>query len=168
MSKLQLRKVLSGMDRDQIEQILLDAYTARKEIKEYFDYFANPDVDKLEEKYQGVILKEISRHKRGWSKCRISVIKKQLKEFASFQPGVDKEIDLMIFILEKILSAEKYVYFTDSQFQQYSLLLDQLLVFADTNLMLEQTLSRVLALLRDATSGTKHFRTFLLKAIEQE
>ena len=51
MSKLRLTKEIKQLERHQLEQMILDAYAARKEIKEYFDFFLNPDVDKLIEKY---------------------------------------------------------------------------------------------------------------------
>ena len=46
MSKLRLTKEIKQLERHQLEQMILDAYAARKGIKEYFDFFLNPDVDK--------------------------------------------------------------------------------------------------------------------------
>ena len=79
MSKLRLTKEIKQLERHQLEQMILDAYAARKGIKEYFDFFLNPDVDKLIEKYKVAASKEFNRSKRGHSKARISVIKKLLK-----------------------------------------------------------------------------------------
>ena len=58
MSKLRLTKEIKQLERHQLEQMILDAYAARKEIKEYFDFFLNPDVDKLIEKYKVAASKE--------------------------------------------------------------------------------------------------------------
>ena len=49
MSKLQLKKEIQKLERHQLEQMVLDAYAARKETKEYFEFFLNPDVEKLTE-----------------------------------------------------------------------------------------------------------------------
>lgn len=38
MSKLLLKKEIKGLTRNQLEQMILDAYDAKKEIKEYFDF----------------------------------------------------------------------------------------------------------------------------------
>ena len=52
MSKLLLKKEIKDLTRNQLEQMILDAYDAKKEIKEYFDFYVNPDVEKLTEKIQ--------------------------------------------------------------------------------------------------------------------
>ena len=43
MSKIQLKKELQTMEAPQLREMILEAYSARKEIKEYFEFFLNPD-----------------------------------------------------------------------------------------------------------------------------
>ena len=52
------------MDADQLRELILDVYSARKEAKEYFEFFLDPDVDKLRDKLWTVIEKELNRTKR--------------------------------------------------------------------------------------------------------
>ena len=61
MSKLKLKKELSSLSKDEIIEVVARAYSARKEFRDYFEFFLNPDADKLYEKYRDAILREIGR-----------------------------------------------------------------------------------------------------------
>ncbi|MDE5643478.1 MAG: hypothetical protein K2I56_08295, partial [Muribaculaceae bacterium] len=65
MSKAKLKKELELMSREQLIDIILNVYSARKEAKEYFEFFLNPDSDALLEKYRELVKKEVIRAKRG-------------------------------------------------------------------------------------------------------
>ena len=95
MGKAQLKKEIQALSREELEHLVLEAYEARKEIKQYFDFFLDPDAAKLSEKYKTAIDKELKRGKRGHSRARTSIIKRALKDFSSFQPGFEYELDLM-------------------------------------------------------------------------
>ena len=43
MSKSQVKKLLSGMSKEDVINVVLELYDARKEAREYLDYFVNPD-----------------------------------------------------------------------------------------------------------------------------
>ena len=45
MSKIKLKKELQNMSREQLLDIILNVYDARKEAREYFEFFLNPDSD---------------------------------------------------------------------------------------------------------------------------
>ena len=64
MSKNTLKKELDLMDRGQLVDIILDLYSNRPEAKEYFEFFLNPDIEKLREKVITKAQKEIMRTKR--------------------------------------------------------------------------------------------------------
>ncbi len=66
------------MSKEQIIEVVLDIYSSRKDAKEYFDFFLNPDVEKLLDRYRNLAVKEFSRNKRRWSKARITVIKRKI------------------------------------------------------------------------------------------
>ena len=168
MGKTQLKKELATFSREQLEQMVLEAYSARKEIKAYFDFFLNPDVDKLEEKYMAVVQKELKRTRRGsLSRCRITLIKKAIREFSSFQPGFDREIEFAVKVVKAALHEEKYVYFTEAMFKSFALIVKQTIQLADRNMQAEMALSKFLTLLRSSAIGTQHFRRYLLQALEQ-
>ncbi|MDE6527627.1 MAG: hypothetical protein K2L78_01085 [Muribaculaceae bacterium] len=161
MSKQKLTKEIRLLERHQLEQMILDAYCARKEIKEFFDFFLNPDVEKLIEKYKVAVSKEFSRSKRGHSKARISVIKKLLKEFQGFQPGYDKEIELMHYIINFALLSEASVYFSETLMKGISSIMMKMVETADRNLVADTLLASLTALLDNEASGTRYFRRFL-------
>lgn len=50
MSKALLKKELAHLDRDQLVEVILNAYSSSKEAKDYFEFFLNPDAEALLEK----------------------------------------------------------------------------------------------------------------------
>lgn len=103
MSKTSLKKLLNGMDRDQLVEVMLELYDARKEARDYLEYYANPDENKMLEKYKGVIHKEFFPQK-GRAKGRTSVCKKALKEFSTLHPSPRRIADLRLYLIESIYS----------------------------------------------------------------
>ena len=131
MSKNDLRRELLPLTREQLIDIITDAYSARKEIKAYFDFFVNPDVDKLSEKYQRDIAKELSRSKWGRSKARISVINKLLKDFQGYNPGNEHVLALYYYAIQLLLLTEYQLTFTDTLYKGISKLILKALEMAD-------------------------------------
>lgn len=101
----------------QLVEVILDAYSARQEIKEYFEYYLNPDVDKLTEKYMRVITRELGRVKRHTCAARVSVINKTVKLYRSFFPGIDNEVRFLTSVIGIMGETEWRVYLTDVQWK---------------------------------------------------
>ncbi len=168
MSKIKLKKELLQLDREQIIELLLEAYSARKEIKEYFDYFCDPDVEKLTEKYRVRIKKELTRVKRGnYSKCRISQLKNMLKEYISYQPGADEVVSLYCETLRLALELERYIHFSDILIRGVCRLVQDLLGFAEDQGVTSTALDRLDDLLVKNPKGTYFFRSQLLAAVNE-
>lgn len=108
MSKTLLKKELQHLDRDEVVQVLLDLYTARKEAREWLDFFADPDVDKRLDKAKESIARELNRG-RGQSKARISHIRKTIKDFASLQPGDEAVAELMTYTIEQAYASSRRI-----------------------------------------------------------
>lgn len=162
MSKVQLKKELATLDKEEIIRLLLDAYDARKETKEYFEFFLNPDVGKLSRKYELAISKELNRTRRGgYSKARISFIRTQLKEFFSFQPGFEAELSLLFYTVSYAMLAEMHLHFSDTLERGIASLFTFILDIADRNMVASQTMERITALLADDQAGSRYFRRFL-------
>jgi len=166
MSKLQLKKELKQLSREQLEQLVIEAYDARKEVKEYFDFFLNPDVDRLMEKYKTAIVREFARSKRGSCKARISVIKKNIKEFESFHPGFDKELELLKYVVDIGLLAEQARNFNDTLTNGVMSVMLKLVDLADRNLVADRVLADLTATLSREHAGTRYFRRFLRNALD--
>lgn len=168
MSKIQLKKELLKLDREQIIELLLEAYAARKEIKDYFDYFCDPDVEKLTEKYRTRIKKELTRVKRGnYSKCRISVLKTLLKEYISYQPGAEEVVGLYCETITLALELERYIHFSDILIRGVCRLLTDLLDYAENQGVYTAAIDRLDDLLVKNPKGTYFFRSQLLAAITE-
>lgn len=166
MSKLQLKKELAALDREQLTEMILDAYSARKEIKEYFNFYLNPDPEKLSGKYFDVISKELKRTKRGgYSKARISFIRKQLKEFASFQPGADHEAHLMMKTIRLAMAVEIVVNFTDTLMKGIATIMGEMIEKAELAGESEKIVGELAALLDNQNAGSRYFRRYLRESL---
>lgn len=58
MSKAQLKKHLSTLTKEQVIEVILKLYDARKEAKEYLEFYLNPDEDAKLEEYKRIIRDE--------------------------------------------------------------------------------------------------------------
>lgn len=97
MSKTQLRKYLQGLSQAQVSEILLDVYSARKQAKEYLDFFLNPDSRKKGEEFRRKLEREfVSRDMRLKRHPRRSVCKRLISDFKSFQPDPEELAALML------------------------------------------------------------------------
>lgn len=103
MSKSQLRKELKGFSKEQLEDIILAAYDSSSKAKEYFEFFLNPDVKALMEKHIDAIAKELKRNKWGESKARVTVIRRSIKDFASFGVGAEDHARLVLYTFQMFL-----------------------------------------------------------------
>ena len=110
MSKTQLKKELQSMDAEQMRELVLDLYTARKDFKDYFEFFIDPDVEKLTEKYTLAIDKELHRQRRGYLATRFSTIRKTVKEYESYGIGADHVLRLMCHVLKTAVDNERCFY----------------------------------------------------------
>lgn len=115
MSRAALKKELSSLPAPQLVEVILEAYDARPEIKEYFEYYLNPDVGKLTNKCMWVVERELSRSKRRHSKARVSVLNRTVRFYKSFLPGADNEVKFILAIIKQMGIAELSVDFTDTQ-----------------------------------------------------
>lgn len=133
MSKLKLKQELALLSREQLIEVVLEAYAAKREIKEYFDFFANPDIDKLLEKFEKDIAKEFSRTKWGRSKARISRISTLLRDFEGYRPGAEHVVTLYLFTINFGLLTEYAVTFTETLYKGLAKMITKTLEYADAH-----------------------------------
>ncbi len=166
MSKTQLKKEIKSLPREQLEQMIIEAYDARKEIKIYFDFFLNPDVEKLIDRYNIEVTKEFNRNKRGYSKARITNLRRLYKEFKAFHAGFDKEIELLMHIIIIALRSERVFNFSETMMRGIGSLLKELVLLSDANLVADKVISDLTTLLDDNATGTRYFRRYLREQLE--
>lgn len=165
MSKIQLKKELTNLTRDQLIQLILDLYSARKEAKEYFDFFVDPDVAKLYEKFRAEIEKEMTRGKYNNSTARISRIRKSIKNFASFDVGAESVTELMLYTLGLGLIVERRKYVSKPFINGMAKLANDILILADKNCIFDTT-HQLLSKVLDGNVGSKSFVNFIRKSLD--
>lgn len=153
------------MSDEQLRQIILDAYDARPETKEYFEFFLNPDVDKLLEKLDAKLRKEFSRTKWGRSKARVTVVKRALNDVLSLNPGAMVCIDAIFKTLDHLSITDKFVDLNDAQRNLGVWLLNRVIATADAAQAFSETAPRIESFLRNP-SYRGSFMKFLSDHIE--
>ena len=166
MSKTSLRKELLQLEKPQLIEIILNAYSASKDTKEYFEFYLNPDIKALEEKYRALIIKEFKRTKYGHrSKARISFIRNCIKKFESFDPGPEYVMELYLFVIGQALLYERVVYFNPTLFKGFAQMVNSALKYADS----EHSFSSFIEQLNQTISkseGSRYFTNLLTETIQ--
>lgn len=102
MSKAKLKKVFSQMSREELINLLTELYDSRKEVKEYLEYWLDPDIEKATEKVRGEINKVYFLPSgKARSKGRISEVKKLIKDFSNMVFDTERSMELSVYALEK-------------------------------------------------------------------
>jgi len=109
MSKRDLKKYLSELNKTQLEEQVVALYDKFKDVKVYYDFVFNPKETNLEKEAKVKIANEYFPIRGKRPKMRRSVAQKFIKHFISL--GVDNFIiaDIMLYNIEiaQLLSAEK-------------------------------------------------------------
>lgn len=105
MSKRDLKKYLNGLEKEQLEEQLLELYDKFSEVKTYYDFVFNPKEDRLVQEAKLKIANEYFPVKSKKAKLRRSVAQKYIKHFLVL--GVDPfaVADVMLYTME---TAQKY------------------------------------------------------------
>ena len=100
MSKKELRKYLHSLDKEQLEEQLLDLYGRFNDVKVYYDFVFNPREDRLIEECKYKIRKEYFPAANRKAKARRSVAQRYIRHFnkLGMEPGL--VADVMLFNLE--------------------------------------------------------------------
>jgi len=105
MSKRDLKKYLTSLPKEELEEQLLALYEKFGEVKAYYDFVFNPREEKLEQEAKLKITNEYFPIKGKRPKLRRSTAQKYIKHFLTI--GVDSYVvaDVMLFNIE---TAQKY------------------------------------------------------------
>ncbi len=111
MSKRELKKFLSQLSKEQLEEQIVEIYEKFLPVKTYFNFVFNPNEEKLIKDAKLKISNEFFPVARKRPKMRRSVAQKYIKHFISL--GVDPFLvaDLMLYTIEiaQLLSSEKLI-----------------------------------------------------------
>lgn len=111
MSKAKLKKALQALPKEELEVVLMELYEARKEAKEYLEYWLNPDAEKELEKCKKVVERQFLTPQGVFKRTpSLPVIAKTLKDFMSLCFDPEKIAELMLFIPECMCEWMEYRY----------------------------------------------------------
>ena len=144
MSKTQLRKELANFDAQKLREIILDLYDARKEAKDYLEFFINPDVDKKMEAVTVLLSKEIGRVKRRLVSPRWTRVNQIIRDFQSLNPGAEYVLK-MYWAAVRLAMDERAAYYVSASFDNglYKLF-EKMLQYGDKNQVLDTLLNDIL------------------------
>ncbi len=165
MSKAKLRKELASLETEQLIEVILEAYDAHPKIKEYFEYFVNPNIEKLLERYTSKLEKEILRYRRGYSKMRVTVVKQLLNEVATRKPSVEEEMKLRKHVLHLLGSILTAYYTTATQQRLVGYCTTEFLKFANQNGVASEAIATLNVFIENRSFAFE-FRNEIAKAIE--
>lgn len=158
MSKAKLKKELANMTAEQLREMILDAYDAAPEIKEYFEYFLNPDENKIMQDFVDLVSKEFNRVKRHNCKARVSVVKRELKKLQGFGVSYQRYTNAFLNVIMQIGIADKFCYLSDAHYNLVDYCTEQALCEADKAGQYSEMLERI-----DKAIMSSNFPTFDIK-----
>lgn len=155
MSKLDLKKTLATLTPEQKDELILSLYSARKEAKEYLDFFINPDIDKLLDTTTTAICKEVyKRGKHGYNKPKISTIRNLIKKVATLGPGSEYVVRLYLNTIHAVaLAATDGYWFTEAHASSFARLVAEALKIADDASLLEPTVAELSSMIQRIPIG---------------
>ncbi|MCF6128678.1 DUF6155 family protein [Flavobacterium sp. AS60] len=165
MSKRDLKKYLNELNKEQLEEQIIELYHKFNDVKVYYDFVFNPNEDKLVREAKFKISNEYFPVKGKKSKMRRSVAQKFIKHFITL--GVDVFIiaDIMLYNIEiaQTFSAEKTIkqeLFFKSMLTSYQ----QAVSFLIEHGILSEFISRVVAI-KEETLHQKWINQYEFNAI---
>jgi len=98
MGLTDIKKELKKLDKNKIIDLVADLYKKNKSVKEFFDFYVNPDERELFNKYRDKVF-EAFYPKRGYS-YKLKDGKQAISDFKKLGPSSDLLADLMLFYVE--------------------------------------------------------------------
>ena len=105
MGLTDIKKELKKLDNNQLIDLVADLYKKNKSVKEFFDFYVNPNEGELFKKYRDKVF-EAFYPKRGYN-FKLKDGKQAISDFKKFRPSADLLADLMLFYVETGVSFTK-------------------------------------------------------------
>jgi hypothetical protein len=98
MGLTDVKKELRKLDKEKLIDLLVDLYKKNKTVKEFFDFYVNPNEREIFEKYRDKIF-EAFYPKRGYN-YKLKDGKQVISDFKKLGTSTDLLADLMLFYVE--------------------------------------------------------------------
>lgn len=101
MSKARLKKTLKSMSQEELVEVICEIYDARKEAKEYFEYWLDPQPEKLVETVKKKLLKLFFISEKTPRKSpAMADVKRVIADFRTLCFEADKTADVLLYAFE--------------------------------------------------------------------
>ena len=98
MGLRELKSELKKQDKETLIKHISELYKKYIPVKEYFDFYINPNENELLEKHKEKV-REGFYPKRGWN-LKLSIARKAINEFKKFGPSQENLADLLLYYVE--------------------------------------------------------------------
>ena len=98
MGLTDIKKELKKLDKDKLIDLVADLYKKNKSVKEFFDFYINPNEQELFNKYRNKVF-EAFYPKRGFG-FKLKEGKQAISDFKKLGPSSDLLAELMLFYVE--------------------------------------------------------------------
>jgi hypothetical protein len=94
----EIKKELLSKDKEELVKQILELYKKYSPVKEYFDFYLNPNEDELYEKYK-VKVREGFYQKKGFQ-LKLSLSRKAISDFRKLEVSKERLGELMLYFVE--------------------------------------------------------------------
>ena len=153
MTKAKLKKHLQSLPKEGVIEVILELYDARKEAKDYLEFYLNPDINAELEKCKKAIEQKFFPAREFSKKPSFAKCNKIISDFKKLKPDPNCVADLMLFYVEQ--GCECTNTFGDMCEQYYIALennFDKAMKFIFRNGLLPQYYERIEKLLYNASA----------------
>ena len=98
MGLRELKAELKKQNKETLIKHISELYTKFKPVKEYFDFYFNPNEEDLLEKYKEKV-REGFYPKYGWD-LKLSISRKAINDFKKLGPSPEYVVDLLLYYVE--------------------------------------------------------------------
>lgn len=98
MGILDIKRELRKLEKEKLIHLVADLYKKEKSVKEFFDFYIDPNERDLFEKYKDKVF-ECFYPKRGFG-YKLKEAKKAITDFRKLGTSIDMVVDLMLFYVE--------------------------------------------------------------------
>ncbi len=107
MGKTTVKAALSQLSKDDLVEVLLELYAARKEAKEWLDFWADPNEEQKLQQYCEMVTKEFAKAGRNPARVHFSKFRKSVSDFKKMQASPRSIIDLQLHIVRCTASCRR-------------------------------------------------------------
>jgi hypothetical protein len=100
MGKQKLKSYLKNLEKDELEEQLIELYDTSKDVKKYYDFLLNPKEERLSDDWKSKISKEYFPTHGKRRKARRSIGQKAVKELEFLGVSPDVIADIRLFAIE--------------------------------------------------------------------